>query len=488
MKSNSGSYSFVFFSLLASCCTVGPKYAVPDLEVPCEWHSAPKDMQTAPIACFQWWKSLDDPLLTSLIERAAQQNLDLHIAATRILEARTATLAKQGDRLPHIDASMNYDHVYYSKDALTKGLLGTACPLKRHVKRNVDFFEIGFDADWEIDLFGMTAHESQAAKAEEEASEEIYNDSWVRLSAEVARNYIELRGLQQRLVLINDAIEAQNSAVALTQELVKRELVDEINLSEAQAAESSLAAEKPLIELGISKAIYRLSILLGYSPGDLFCELNNAGCLPNFPAEMAIGMPSELLRRRPDIRRAERQLAAATERVGSAIAALYPRFSLRGFIGDISTHAGSIFNPASATWIAGPQLLIPIFNSKLLLQDVELNKISTKRALLEYQKTVLEALEEAEIAIATTHSAAEQSQHIEEALQAKQRVLELTMQLSDRGVKDALDVLAAKRAVLATNETYIQSQTNLLLAYIALYKSLGGAWLQECDCAESSGN
>lgn len=475
----------ILFLILLFGCTVGPKYEPPVACIPDEWHAPTSEgmcRHESPDSVL-WWESLNDPILNSLIQRAAQQNLDLFIASIRILEARAIQKAGSSDLYPHIDASAAGGHFYYSKDALINGLMRTAIPkdeLKHNVKRNVNFFEVGFDAEWEIDLFGHTAHEINALKAQMQATEENLADIWVTLSAEIAKNYIELRGLQERLIILNKNMESQIETRSLTQELVDIGYASTIDFKQTEQQLSLLAAEKPLLELGIDKIIHRLSILLAESPESLFCELKEIRQLPVIPFDKPIGIPSELLRRRPDIRRAERGLAAATERVGSAVAALFPRFSLRGFIGDISTKGAHLFNPASTTWIAFPQLLMPVFNSKLLKQDVELNKMKVKEAFYEYKKTVLGALEESENAIASFHYEMARNHHLREAQEADREAYKLTFDLYQIGVKDYLEVLVINRSALSTEDAYIQSKVNLLLHYISLYKALGGSW-EDCD-------
>jgi NodT family efflux transporter outer membrane factor (OMF) lipoprotein len=290
------------------------------------------------------------------------------------------------------------------------------------------------------------------------------------------KNYIELRGLQGKLNNLESSVDAQEETIKLTKELIDRNLVSEIDLNKAEAEKSTLLAERPAIELGIARSIHRLSILLGYEPGALFDCLQTTNSLPKLPSEQPIGMPSELLRRRPDIVKAERELAAATERVSSAIAALFPRFSLRGFIGEISTKAGSIFKPSSATYLIGPQLLVPIFNSQLLLQDVEYNKLVVQESLYNYQKTVLEALEEAENAIMTYRQGEKRHFHLEEAYESYRKTLGSAIQLYQTGVENFLVVMTAQKSLLAAKESVIQSQVDLLLNYVALYKALGGSW------------
>lgn len=465
--------------VLTGCC-VGPVYQEPELPIPQQWHGElPSDVSAEiPTDGFTWWECLHDPVLNELMDYASRQNLDLYIAATRVLQARSEAKAKKGDLYPHIDASLNCGHLYYSKDALVNGLLGTAIPRRclKNVKRNIDFFEAGFDVDWELDFFGFTAHEIAAAKARQEAVEESLCGVWVTLSAEIAKNYIELRGFQQRLEITQNIVAAHAEIMVLTQELLERGVVNESDQARTQADWSTLKADIPLIHMNISRAMHRIAILLGYPPGDLLEYLSASAPLPEIPGQTPIGMPSELLRRRPDIRKAERELAVATEKVGSAIASLFPRFSLRGFIGNISTGAGSLFTPGSFTWLAGPQMLVPIFNSRLILEEVEYNKITTQQAMYGYQKTVLEALEEAENSIATYKYEQERFDHLKQSFEHNQNALSFAKDLHDRGLLDNFDVVKIKKPLLASQESMVQSQVDLLLNYVTLYKALGGSW------------
>ena len=257
-------------------CTLGPKYECPNVAIPEEWYGA-ECGEEGELDNFVWWEQLCDPVLDWLIQQAATQNLDVQIAATRVLAARSAKDSKKADCYPRLDLTNSYDHVYFSKDALFNGILGEDCC---HGKRSVNFFEIGFDAEWELDLFGRISHEVAALKAEEEASEESLNDVWITLSAEIARNYIQLRGLQQRLDIIDKTIETQRQTVALTKDLLARGIVGDVEVHRAEAVMSSVTAQKLPIQLGINKAIFRISVLLGYPPGDLYCYLSAPGCPP----------------------------------------------------------------------------------------------------------------------------------------------------------------------------------------------------------------
>lgn len=470
-----GASAFALLCLVTGC-TVGPTYQAPELEVPCEWQSLQSPNVTHEASeDVIWWENLGDPLLNEFISCAASQNLDLQIAANRVLQARLEANAKKADLYPRLDASANFGHVYCSKEAL-KGVIDAIGANSCGTRRNLNFYEIGFDAEWELDFFGFTKHEIAAMKANEEAVEENLNAVWVTLSAEIAKNYIELRSFQQRLQRMAQTKQSQADAINLTQELLERGVVNESDFNRLKAEWNTLQGEISQIQYNIFRCMHRIAILLGYAPGDLYASLSIESPLPELPCKIAIGIPSELLRRRPDVRKVERELAAATERIGSAIANLFPRFSLRGFIGEISTHSGSLFSPASATWFAGPQVLIPIFNSRLLLQEVDYNKLVTQEVIAKYQKAVLEALEEAENAIVAFKFEEERFFHLKEAVQNQQKAFAFTRELYEKGVNDLFAVENARKLLLAAEDNAIQSHATLVLNYISLYKALGGSW------------
>lgn len=441
--------------------------------IPCEWHSQLSEgMQGDIPEDFTWWEAFHDPILNSLIERMACQNLDLGMATARIIEARIVRNEGKSALWPHIDGTAAVGGVGYNQDTLHK-ILNVDCD--RHSgQRSVSFFEVGFDAEWEIDLFGVHRHELCSLQAKLDASKEEFHDLWVSLTAELARNYIELRSLQQRLVLLNLNITSQAETLSLLQSLNQTGFRSTLEQNQAQSELSSFHAEKTQLERSIQKTIYRISVLLGYAPGELCEELGPTCSLPQLPCEKPIGIPSELLTRRPDIRKAEKEIAAASEMVASAVAAQFPRISLRGFIGDLGN-----FQSNSFTWFAGPQLLAPIFNSKAVEQSININKVKAKQAVYAYQKTVLTAFEETENAIASFHAEMERSRYLANAEKFNQESFKLTEDLYNIGAKDYVDVLATQRHFLASQDASLQSQTALLLNYVALYKALGGAWTCE---------
>ena len=458
----------LYLLLFLSGCSLHEPYRVPTLDIPCEWQTEVPDVERD--ECFNWWTHLNDPMLSALMLMASEGNLDLQIGMMRVLQARTEANGKKGDLYPHLDGSFNCGHVSFNKKLLDH-LVHKSCLNNS----SFSFFEIGFDAEWELDFFGKTAHDIAALKAHEEAVQEDLSAIWVTLSAEIAKNYVELRGLQSRKQLLLEKVEIQTEELTLSEELRTRGLIKTQELNQIIADQNTLAAEIPNIELNISKAINRISTLLGYNPGELSDYLCYYQPL-ELPYNAPIGLPSELLQRRPDIRKAERELASATEKIGSAIASLFPRFSLWGFVGDVSTKGGSLFDSSSFTWGVGPQVLVPIFNSKLLLQDVEYNKLATQEALYTYQKTVIEALEEAENAIAAYSAGETTLQHIQKTSQTLQESQEYEEELLRKGVSSTLSLLTIKKQTLAAKDTEMQEKTAQLIRYIAVYKALGGSW------------
>lgn len=461
---------YLLFPLFVFSCTLIPKYEPPCTIVPCEWHSClSSGMDDSVTDGFLWWKSLTDPLLDSLIERAACQNLDLSIATSRILQARIESADGLKLALPHIDGSMNYGALHYNHDTL-KDFLGLK---KRSIsdKNNLNFFEIGFDAKWEIDLLNLGKSERNRLKAQLEASCWNYYHVWVILSSEIAKNYIDLRGQQLRLILLEKAYDAQKEIFQLSKDLYKTGFTDPTIFMQAEEQMGSLSAEKLDVELSITQAIHRLSILLGLQPCELFEELKTAASLPTIPYHKPLGIPSGILRRRPDILRAERNLAQSSESVSTTIVSLFPRLTLRGFIGNITS-----FKSNSFTAFGGLKILAPIFNSELIKQNIQLEKAKAKEAFYEYQKTVLSALEETENALASYHAGVGKERLFANIVHSKQEEYQFSSQLYQTGWKNYLDVLSARRALISAEEKFLQTQVELLLDYITLYKTLGGGW------------
>lgn len=461
--------------ILIAGCT--PKcISPPCTNIPCEWHTPlPDDIVVDDSAnSFIWWQAFDDCTLNSLIARMTSQNLDLFIAASRILEAREMRKGEKASLFPHIDATAATGGLGYNRKVLNT-LLDSDCNHHHNGQRNIGFFEFGFDAEWEIDIFGVTRNKMQALKAKLEASQEEFQNIWISLTAELARNYIELRGQQQQLALTEQEIDSQQEIIVLMHSLNQAGNNNPVQENQAITDLNALKGQKTQIELAINQSIHRLSVLLGLPPGDLFCELQTTASIPCTPSKKPIGVPSELLQRRPDIRKAEREIAAANAMVASAVASLFPRISLTGFIGDI----GTFQNSSGFAWLAGPQLLAPIFNSRLIEESVEINKIKMEQAIYEYKHTVLKALEEVENALSSYHFELQKYAFLATAANAQNDSLNLTDDLYRTGSKDYIEVLSTKRAYIQSQKALLQSQITLCLDYIAIYKALGGGWCND---------
>ncbi|MGA1876294.1 MAG: efflux transporter outer membrane subunit, partial [bacterium] len=325
---------WLIMALLAGCMTVGPNYTPPDLRVPETWNTElPGDVRSAPPDIYtsaQWWSSLNDPMLTSLITRAVDNNLDVRKAQARLREVRARWGISRSDRYPTLKTS--------GSASLSRTSSETGGSRERKL------FETGFDATWELDLFGGVHRSIEAAEAELEASREDLGDVLVSLEAEVALNYVEVRLFQNRLSIAKESLELQEETCQLTEWRCQAGLTSQLDVDQARSNLEETRSQIPSLQTGLDQALNRLAVLLGENPGSLNRELSPQAPIPVTSMEMAIGVPAEVLRRLPTVRRAERQMAAQTARVGLAYADLYPRFTLTGSIGLESLSLPDLFS------------------------------------------------------------------------------------------------------------------------------------------------
>ena len=311
--------------LLVTGCAVGPDYRSPDVSMPESWNEQSTDKAViAPVSIAQWWKAFNDPALDSLIAQAVESNHDLRIAEARIREARALHRVAAADLWPNVNTSGSYSRS-------RRSIGNTSIPQAAPVERNL--FQTGFDASWEVDVFGGSRRAAEAAKADIDAAVENRRDAQITLLAEVARNYIEVRGLQRRREIFLSSVQMQEDAVAIIQAKYKAGLISELDAVQAESLLASTRAQVPALENSIKQTIHRIGVLVGKNPGDMTFSLLQKKPIPISTAEIPPGLPSDLLRRRPDVRYAERSLAAATARIGVAKADLFPRFSLTGNFG-----------------------------------------------------------------------------------------------------------------------------------------------------------
>ncbi|HYQ92613.1 MAG TPA: efflux transporter outer membrane subunit, partial [Candidatus Competibacteraceae bacterium] len=380
------------FMLAGGCAAVGPDYQPPEVKLPPRWASPlAGGTSNRPASLAGWWKTFNDSKLDSLIGRAEQSNLDLQLAGARILEARGQQREIATQIWPTVDTSASYTRERVSENG--------SLPLPPGTSPKFDLYDVGFDASWELDVFGGTRRAIEAANAQVAAAEYDRRDVLVSLLAEVARNYIEVRGFQQRLAIAHRNIQAQQEVLAITQDRYRAGLTSELDVQQATALLATTQSQLPLLETGLRQAIYRLGVLLGRPPGALLDELSSPGAIPAPPSQVPVGLPSELLRRRPDIQRAEREVAAATARIGVAVAELFPRFSLTGTAGFQSISAGDWLTGGSRFWSIGPTVQWRLFDAGRTRAAIDVERTRQDQALVSYQRTVLASLEEVENAL-----------------------------------------------------------------------------------------
>ena len=378
--------------LFLSGCAVGPNYHSPQTSAPAHWSEPLAGGETnAPVAITDWWKTFHDSELDRLIERAVRSNLDLRIAQARVREARAQYGIASDDLWPTLDGSGSYSRQRQSKNQPLLGSLPlTGVPFEN------DVYQAGFDTSWELDVFGGKRRGKEAAGAQVLASEFGRRDVLVTLLGDVARNYVDLRGFQGRLRIAQDNIQAQEKTLAITRDRFAKGLSSDLDVQQASTILATTRAEVPTLEGSVQTAMHRLEVLLGQPPGTWETELSQASPIPAQPPLVPVGLPSELLLRRPDIRQAERQLAAATANIGVAKADLFPKFFLTGSAGFESVNASDWFTGDSKFWSLGPTMQWRIFDAGRIRWNIKVQSARQEEALARYEETVLTAFEEVE--------------------------------------------------------------------------------------------
>jgi len=446
-------------------CAVGPRYERPQISVPQAFSEGKAE---GPASFERWWTGFRDPVLDSLVQRAVEGNLDVKIAAARIREARAARGIAISAALPQVAASGGYSR---SKQLVARA--DGVAVVEGSSPRNV--FQAGFDASWEIDVFGGVRRDAEAALAQVQAAEEARQDLLVTLVADVTRNYIELRGTDRQIEILDETVEAQKESLALTQARFDSGLGSELDVSRAEGLVEATAAQRPALEVLRRQSALRIGVLLGVPPEVLLAELGAPGALPPAPPQIPEVLPSELLSRRPDLRRRERELAAATARIGVATADLFPRFNILGSFGRSSNDLGSL-NASSQFWSGGLFFQWPIFAGGRIRANIRVQEARQEQALLQYEQGVLIALEEVENALSAHGQELRRQDWLRASVAANRRALELATERYTGGLESFLAVLDAQRSVYAAEDQLVQSERNVAIALIAVYKALGGGW------------
>ncbi len=460
----------VLAGMLAGC-TVGPDYHPPKTAAPAQWVSPQAAGETnAPAADAAWWKSFHDAELDSLVVRAAQSNLNLRAAVARVREARAAARVVAADLSPTFDAAGSYARDRYSANGFP--------PFPPGIPVDANVYQAGFDATWEVDVFGGARRATQAARAEVAAAEFGRRNVLISVLAEVARDYVDARAYQRRLAVANANIKAQEDILGLTRERFAKGLTGELDVQEADALLAATRAQAPLFDSGFRGAVYRMGLLLGQPPGALLDELTNAAPIPAAPPAVPAGLPSELLRRRPDLQQAERELAAATARVGAAASDLYPKFSLTGDVGLQSISASDWFTAGSRFWAAGPTVQWRIFDAGRIRANIRVQNARVDQALAAYEQSMLGAFTDVETALTAYAREQTRRQSLAHGAQANEKAVTLASDLYRHGLADFLRVLESQRSLYQSQDALIESERAVSSDLIALYKALGGGW--EC--------
>ena len=462
-------------SLAVAACSVGLHYTRPSPSTPAAWSELPAGrLVTDPAALARWWTGFHDPTLDALVGRAVDGNLDLKIAAARLKEARAARGIAAAGALPQVDAAASYSRTQRSNSVPPfNAAAGAPSPFGPRVQ---NAFEAGFDATWEIDVFGGVRRDLEAASAQVEAAAEARRDVLVSAIAEVARNYVELRGNQRRLEILEDTLRSERDTLDLARSRFDAGLGSELDVTRAEGLLQETASRGPELERLARADVQALRVLLGGEPGALAPALEAPGAIPPIPPEIPWALPSELLSRRPDLRQAEREVAAATARVGVATADLFPRFSITGGLSRLSTDLGGLTSGASQLWALGPRVSWPIFSGGRIRANIRVQEARQEQALLQYEKAVLVAVEEVENALSAHVRERRRQEDLGASVAANRRALELATDRYTGGLESFLSVLDAQRALYAAEDLLVQSESAAALDLIAVYKALGGGW------------
>lgn len=452
-------------ALLTGCAKVQTLDPSPGLKAPAHWSGAVAT--AAPdLDSVAWWKGFGDPLLDELMACAVRNSLDLRQAQARILQARATLGTAEAARLPSVNASAEVTRSQTSANTINyAGVPGTST-----------LYQAGFDASWELDLFGGLRQSQQAAKDRLQASVEDLGDVTLTLLGDVASDYITLRGNQALLAISRRNAETQQETAALTEQRYRLGLTSYLDVAQAKAEAASTRADIPTLQAGIKQSMHRLGILLGLEPTALERDLAPVQPLPSAHGVVSAGLPSELIARRPDLRRSERKLAAAMADIGVAKSDLYPKFDLTLGLGLESSQTSNFASVSSRYWSIVPGLSLPIFNRGKLKAAVADKQAVYEEQLAGFQASFHSALEDVENALANTYSEQERHRDLEEALRQDQDALTLAEERYRLGLTSFLDVLTTQQSLYAAQNSLSKSEAQMLTNLVTLYKALGGGW------------
>ncbi len=461
-------------ALLGGCAAVGPDYQRPALEAPSQWtESREKAGVALALAEIAWWRAFGDPVLNGLMEQAAKTNLDLEQARARIAQARADVLVAGAAAWPSVTGAGSITRSQGGTSTITSG---SAAPQSLATASGT-IFQAGFDASWEIDVFGGTRRRVEAARARLAASVEDLRATLLTLLGDVAKYYIDLRADQAQLEITRANVASQEQTVEVTRERYRLGLTTYLDVAQAEAQQAATASNLPTLEASIKQAIHRLGLLLGREPNALKARLAAIRPLPPAPGVMAAGLPSHLLARRPDLRQVERQLAAASADIGAATGELYPKFDLTAALGLQGSDMSKFLKVSSGRyWSLVPGVTWNLFDGGKARGTVKNKEAVYREKLANYRASFLQALEEVENYLAAYYGEQQKRLILAASVKANEVAVALARERYRRGLTSFLDVLTAENSLYTAQSNLSKSAANLLTDLISLYKALGGGW------------
>jgi NodT family efflux transporter outer membrane factor (OMF) lipoprotein len=470
---------------MVSGCTVGPDFHTPASPYnPISWFAGrpPAEAASQPTpepVDIEWWESFHDPELDSLEQRAAAQNLDVLTATVRVAEARANAGITAAAFFPTVSGNAGAYDFKASNNGLSLGggssSSSGSAPASNEINP-LSLYQYGFDASWTIDLWGKVRREVEAGNADIEVSEVDRRGTLIQTIAEVARDYVQLRNAQSLLAIDEDNVRTARNLLSLTSQRAAAGLTDQLDVAQEQAQLTTTEATIPQAQQQVASYINALSLLLGEPPRALQSELETAEPVPPTPAVIPIGLPSELLRRRPDIVEAEANLHVATANIGVAVANFFPSFDLLGLFDIQSTQTQDLFTLASRTYLLGGMVSVPIFQGGKLVDTLHLRREQQKEAVIAYDKAVLSAFSDVDNALTDYEKEQQRRALLREAVVANEHALDLAQQRYTQGIATYIDVLNAQQSVLSTQSSYQNSTAAVSTDLVALYLALGGGW------------
>lgn len=468
-----GSLTLSALVLALSACQVGHEFQPPTSTAQVDWlpirgEKADSQPQPTPIKA-RWWEVFNDPVLSSLIDRAASANLDLKIASNRLEQSRATRQVVAGDQLPSVSAGVSYQRARNSGEGLNdpSGLSGTSA---------FNLWDGGLDAAWELDLWGRVKRELEAADASVAVADNDRRGVLLSIQAEAARDYLQLRGVQDTLAVTRDNLEVSHNSLELSTVRLGSGVATHLDVAQASAQVATIEARIPQLEQRQAQLVNALSLLLAQPPRTLQSQLLKPVEHTALPPSIPVGLPSELAQRRPDICQAQARMHMAAANVGVAEGDFYPRIVLSGNVGFQSMQLADFGSWGSRAFGMGPQLSVPIFEGGRLRGMLQLREAQEQEAALDYQKIVLRAWQEIDDSMSLYNASQLQQHKLEQAVQQNRIALMTAQEQYKAGAVDFLNVLTVQRALLAGQEQWVDSSTAQRLALVGLYKSLGGGW------------